>query len=557
MSVLPRTQRAIQLVGPGELVLNESKPVHRPGPYQLLCRVEAAGLCFSDLKLLKQFSRHVRKGPVVSGIARRILDEVPSYVPAERPTVPGHEAVVTIAAVGEALAGFAPGQRFLVQTDYRWLPTAGANAAFGYNFEGALQQYVLMDTRVITDPTGRSMLLPVGQRLSASAVAMVEPWACVEHAYARAERTGITAAGQLLIAAEMEPPKGLTDLFKGPVRPAQVTWLSRFEPPDGLPSPMARVAELASLPDCSFDDIIYLGRNRRTVELLLEKLAPGGLLNVVLCGGNLTGTVNLPVGRVHYEGIRVTGTKGCDPASSMRHVPPNAEIRRGDTICIIGAAGPMGTMHTIRCISSGIEGVSVFAADTDRQRLARLGAVAKPLADRTGVGFQAYDPNHDAPDDGFDYIVLMVPRPEMVAAAVEQARRGAIINIFAGISTDTVAAVDLNSYIEKRLYFVGTSGSVVDDMEKLLSRLESGALQTNPCVAAIAGLDGAIDGLKAVEDHSIPGKIIVYPSCRGLPLTPLEHLNQRLPAVADRLENGLWSDAAEDTLLRLFSNSSA
>jgi len=214
-------------------------------------------------------------------------------------------------------------------------------------------------------------------------------------------------------------------------------------------------------------------------------------------------------------------------------------------------------MHTIRCISSGIEGVSVFAADTDRQRLARLGAVAEPLADRTGVGFQAYGPNHDASDDGFDYIVLMVPRPEMVAAAVEQARRGAIINIFAGISTDTVAAVDLNSYIEKRLYFVGTSGSVVDDMEKLLSRLESGALQTNPCVAAIAGLDGAIDGLKAVEDHSIPGKIIVYPSCRGLPLTPLEHLNQRLPAVADRLENGLWSDAAEDTLLRFFSNSSA
>jgi hypothetical protein len=36
-----------------------------------------------------------------------------------------------------------PGDRRLVQTDYRWLKTAHSNAAFGYNFEGALQEYVL------------------------------------------------------------------------------------------------------------------------------------------------------------------------------------------------------------------------------------------------------------------------------------------------------------------------------------------------------------------------------------------------------------------------------
>ena len=35
------------------------------------------------------------------------------------------------------------------QTDYRWLPTAGSSSAFGYNFEGALQQYVLLDQRVV------------------------------------------------------------------------------------------------------------------------------------------------------------------------------------------------------------------------------------------------------------------------------------------------------------------------------------------------------------------------------------------------------------------------
>jgi len=149
---LPGTQHAVQLVGPDKLVLNKSKEVFRPGPDQILCRVEAVSLCFSDLKLLKQFSSHVRKGEIVSGIDSDVLKAIPSYVPGEAPTVPGHEATVRIEAVGPGVENFKPGQRYLVQPDYRWLRTAEANAAFGYNFEGALQQYVLMDQRVILSP---------------------------------------------------------------------------------------------------------------------------------------------------------------------------------------------------------------------------------------------------------------------------------------------------------------------------------------------------------------------------------------------------------------------
>jgi len=78
---IPKTQTSVQLVGPDELVLNENKEVPSPGPYQILAKAEAVGLCFSDLKLLKQFDSHVRKGPVVSGIEPQILSEIPSYVP--------------------------------------------------------------------------------------------------------------------------------------------------------------------------------------------------------------------------------------------------------------------------------------------------------------------------------------------------------------------------------------------------------------------------------------------------------------------------------------------
>jgi D-arabinose 1-dehydrogenase-like Zn-dependent alcohol dehydrogenase len=129
---LPETQHAVQLVGPDELVLNKGKKIFAPAEHQILCSVEAVGLCFSDLKLLKQFSSHARKGKIVSGIDPGILKEIPSYAPGGMPTVPGHEAVVRIAAVGVGVESFKVGQRYLVETDYRWLPTAGSNASFGY-----------------------------------------------------------------------------------------------------------------------------------------------------------------------------------------------------------------------------------------------------------------------------------------------------------------------------------------------------------------------------------------------------------------------------------------
>jgi D-arabinose 1-dehydrogenase-like Zn-dependent alcohol dehydrogenase len=149
---LPATQHAIQIVGPGQLVHNRAKPVPVPGPTQLIVKVEAVGICFSDTKLLHAFTSHPRKSDVLAGLDPAALAENPSYVPGDRPTVPGHECAGRIVAVGDDVRRHRAGERVLVQTDYRHLPTATSNAAFGYNFEGGLQEYVLLDERMIIEP---------------------------------------------------------------------------------------------------------------------------------------------------------------------------------------------------------------------------------------------------------------------------------------------------------------------------------------------------------------------------------------------------------------------
>src|ERR1017187_5548042 len=417
---IPQKQRAVQLVGPDQLRLNESKPVFEPGPHQVLGRVEVVGLCFSDLKLLKQFSGHARKSPVVSGVDPQALTEMPNYVPDNQPTVPGHETVVRIVKVGPGVTRHKVGDRYLVQTDYRWLPTASSASAFGYNFEGALQEYVLMDDRIVTAPNGESMLIPVPEDFSASALALCEPWACVEDAYVDKQRQKLKVDGKMLVVGETKvAPQQLDNLFARYGKPSDIAWKT--------------AADIAELKDASFDDVVYFGANADTAAKLFPKVGVRGVFNIVQCGGKFGRPVVSQIGRVHYGGIRVIGTPGSNPAEAISAIPATAEIRPGDKINIIGAAGPMGTMHVIRDLCQGVPNVTVFAGDLNDERLASLQTLAGPLARRFNVALRPYNPQKEKLTEKFDYIVLMAPVPALVAQAIPSAARRGIINIFAGI----------------------------------------------------------------------------------------------------------------------------
>jgi len=154
--------------------------------------------------------------------------------------------------------------------------------------------------------------------------------------------------------------------------------------------------------------------------------------------------------------------------------------------------------------------------------------------------------------EAFDYTALMAPIPALVAASVHSAAERGLVNIFAGIPATVTGKVDLDAYIEKRLYFIGTSGSTLEDMKRMLQKAESGRLDTNLSVAAVCGLAGATDGIRAVENRSIAGKIVVYPACKDLPLLTLEKMNEKMPKVAECLNDGLWTRQAELKLLEMY-----
>jgi L-sorbose 1-phosphate reductase len=558
---IPETQHAIQLVAAGELTHNRRKEVLMPGPHQVLAKVEAVGLCFSDLKLLKQFSQHARKGEVLQGIEREVLAEIPSYVPGEKPTVPGHEVVCRIVAVGDQVRRHSVGERCLVQTDYRRLLTASSNAAFGYNFEGGLQEYVLMDERVIIDPeSNERFLIPVDEDLGASAVALVEPWACVEDSYVNPERKGLKPGGRLLVVIEDgHSEQGLRDVVERG-KPASLTAICRSEQQQealrGLGVPFELAAAAADLPAESFDDIIYFGARKSAIETLNDRLAAGGIINIVTSGRRIGEPVSVGIGRIHYGMTRWIGTHGMLASDSYLAIPESCEIRSGEEVAVIGAAGPMGQMHVIRALCLDVPGISLACTDVDDARLETLRTKAMPLSERRELPLRFLNTRNDPLCGSFSYFILLVPAGALVAEAIAHSKSGCLINIFAGIPAATRHELDLDTYIANRCYMFGSSGSVIRDMKIVLNRVRNGQLDTNISVDAVSGMAGAAQAIAAVENRSLAGKIIVYPSLHDIGLIPLAELDRHFPLVGRKLDRGQWTRAAEDELLKITAASS-
>ena len=552
MSQIPETQYAAQIVAVDTIELNTAKPVPELGPTQILCEMEATGICFSDTKLMHAFADHPRKGEVQTFLTAAELATIPSYVPGENPSVPGHEACARVVAVGSEVKRHRVGDRALVQTDYRHMLTKSSNASFGYNFVGALQQYTLMDERVIIDPeTEERFLIPVSEEPSASAVGLLEPWACVERAYATKERGALKAGGDLLVVVDQgHAIEGLAELIEAS-RPTAITACGTDDAQQELLEDFG--AALAHCPDVlesgSFDDIIYFGSDPARVEQLQSLLRLGGVIDVVLGGERLGRPVDIDVGRVHYDLTRWVGTTGSSAAEGYAWVPSTGELRPRERVGVIGAAGPMGFMHVIRALSMGVEGVSVTAVDIDPDRLAHLAAVAAPLAQAKGLAFEAIDSRERQPDGGFTRIGCMVPVPPLAAGTVDLAGEGAIIDFFAGFAVGTTAPLDLDQMLERHIYILGTSGSMISDMKAVLARLEAGVLDTNISVSAISGMRGAADALEAVTARTSGGKIVIYPQLTELGMITLAEMPERMPAVAAALEDGRWTKAAERILL--------
>ncbi len=153
---------------------------------------------------------------------------------------------------------------------------------------------------------------------------------------------------------------------------------------------------------------------------------------------------------------------------------------------------------------------------------------------------------------GFDDIIVLVPVPAVIADAASHLAPQGVMNVFAGVARGTMVNLDMSDTYLKQTRVIGHSASVISDMELVLDKTNSGQLSPIRSVAAIGSLTAARDGLQAVKDATLSGKVVIYPNIKEFPLTRLTDLRHALPSVYARLKNGHeWTKEAEDEFLRL------
>jgi len=401
---LPEEARTWQLSAAGFENLDLAQGGRRkPGPDEIAFRTDVNSICFSDVKIISAGNTHPR---------------LIGYDIANEKIVPGHEIALTVVEVGDKVKDkYKVGDRFIVQADM-----LKYGKAVGYDVWGGFCDYGIFGPEV------QEYLIPVtNPEAGYSEVALVEPWACVQASYARAD-----------------------------------------------------VGEL--------DKAVWL------------------------CGG----------------------------------------------------AGPMGQMHLVRMFSVKMSGQApnletVLLTDISEPRLESVRKKYADMAAKAGVRFEAWNPNDsdfntkldELAPDGFDYLVALCPVPEVIEDAMKRLKIYGVLNLFAGFKRGT-GALNMGDIHYDQITVTGNSGSRIDDMKEVLKQVESATLDTNSSAWAVVGIEGAKEGVLQVKEGKAYNKVLIYPQCKDLPLTPIEDLADQLPFqddVKEQVRKGIWSKKAEEVLL--------
>jgi L-sorbose 1-phosphate reductase len=525
----------------------ETVDVPRPGPDQLLIRVDAVGLCFSDIKLLRLGGDH----PKLYG--RDLATE---------PTRLGHETSVTVIEVGEDLRDrYRPGQRLAIQPD---IYVDGRSTAYGYTIPGGLIQYHVIGPEVLAADDG-AYVVPVDERMGYAETALTEPWACVEAAYTQRRRLEPLAGGRRWVVALPDDDRSyqfggaLAGAAEIVVTGANPTLLAAIQATAGPATEVAERTLDEAVAAGPYDDVVVLGRHDpATVARAGDAVAFRGTINLV-SGEPFTGPVEIDVGRLHYHYVAWLGTRGRDVTAAYGERRNRAELRPGGVTVVVGAAGPMGQMHVERALAMAGGPRLVVGVDLDADRLASARAKLMPVAEERGreLRIEALGREPEAlatfvrgitGGRGADDVIVTAPSGAAVVSAAAAMAPDGMLVLFAGVPVGTRVALDLSPIFLHGAQYTGTSGSRIADQALVVTKTLAGELEPRRALAAVGGMETAAEALEALVDGRYPGKIVIFPQLTGLPLTAVSELASD-PEIGPLLgSDGSWTSEAERAL---------
>lgn len=560
---LPRRMLAWRLRGAGFEHLGiaggpEEVPFPRYGEDDVIGRVEAVGICYSDAKLVRAGGAHAR-------LRGRDLTAAP--------VTPGHEVTLTVVGVGERRRRQVRlGARYILQPDVYY---RGRTLAVGYQLPGALAQYVVLGREVLAGDEG-CYLVPLPDEVGSVEGALIEPWSCVVAAYRIAARTHLRSGGTLRLYGFDEQPA--LD-FAGVRFGAVPERLGVAPPATGLGAPPRRVVaaglnranreaveswaaaqgiEVAwrgAAPPRGADDVILAGTPPAGgwMAQLFAELPRHAVVSLHLAGPcAAVGALACDLGRIHYQGIRVVGR--CDGKVAAAYAGAvRRDLAPGGRAWFVGGAGPMGQMHVLRALARAEPPATVVVTDLAPERLQALGERAAalglpaPILLPAGGGAAAVDAElRRLAPHGFDDVVLLAPSAAAAKHAARFLGRGGYLNVFAGVAEGSVVDLPQELIAGGGVRVAGTTGSPLAATLQTLALVRAGELRPGIVLGALADLKHGGAAVEAVAAGRVTGKVVVLPFARDFGLQTLDALAAGDASWRRALGGGrYWSRAAE------------
>ena len=565
---LPATNLAWNTYGKGvENMGKDGKPEAveepaEPGDDQLQIRIDAVGLCFSDVKLIRQGAEHAKL------YGRDLRTE---------PTRLGHEPSVTVMKVGKNLEGqYHPGQRLAIQPD---IHVDGKSTAYGYTIPGGLIQYHNIGPEVLNADDG-AYVIPVDDSISYAGAALSEPWACVVGAYTQRRRLQPMDGGTMWVigspddATEYTSSQGIgnpSTIVLSDVSEHVANWIEGARGADStvivdndLSPENVATKSVEHTGETGFDDIFVLGQTSAAlIEEVAKTIAFRGTMTMSATQP-LDGNPQTDVGRLHYHYTAYLGTTSHDISNAWGEERNRADLVEGGVTIVVGAGGPMGQMHMQRAIEMEAGPSTIIGLDLDQERMDRANTMLAPMAEvagkkliifNSGQGQDAVDAliAEETDGAGADDVIVSVPSGPLMGESAKLMSNNGMLVLFAGVLNGTMAPLNLSDVYMHNAQFTGTSGSSIADQESVISSTVDGSLTPSHNLAAVGGIEAGAEGVQSLIDGDYAGKVMIFPQLVGLELTGLDELAEKHPDIGEKLgPNNTWTKEAEQLLFEKY-----
>jgi alcohol dehydrogenase len=186
-------------------------------------------------------------------------------------------------------------------------------------------------------------------------------------------------------------------------------------------------------------------------------------------------------------------------------------VKEGDRVLILGASGGVGTGCVILAKRLGAEVIACASAPEKMARLREIGAdhtINYNEVDFSKWAVERYGkPQRRSYEGGVDVVINFTGGSTWQPSLKCLKRGGKLLVCGATAGHDPVE--DLRYIWTFELQVIGSNSFYDDDLTALMDMIANGELK--PVIDCVVPLDGAIEGLRQIQDRQVIGKVVVTP----------------------------------------------